>query len=131
MKVFRIQHFDYIMLFLLACKISAEKLADGSMRVPLYKSLSFFLLHLKFYIFNFCHLMKCLGMDLSGYSLGLFLSFQYIKIYFLFQLSDSFLAIIPSHIFSTPLFLLSPSRIPTMQMMLCLMLSEKSFILSS
>ena len=61
MKVFPIQHFDYIMLFLLACKIYAEKLADGSMRVPLYKSLSFFLLHLKFYIFNFWHLMSWRG----------------------------------------------------------------------
>lgn len=121
------------MLFLLACKIYAEKLAGGSMRVPLYMSLSFFLLHLKFYIFNFWHLtyeMSWRGSLWVQFGALSFLpvhqnlfSFSAFGFFFFFSYN-------PSHIFSTLLSLLSP-RIPIMQMILYLMLSERSLILSS
>ena len=53
------------MPLLLACKISVEKSADSSMRVPLYVSLAFLFLPLKFYIFIY----KSLGVGLFGYIL--------------------------------------------------------------
>ena len=79
------------MLFFLACKVSAEKLAHSLMGILLYLP-TFLLLLLRFLSFCFCYsIIRCFGVHFGGFNLVWdFLCFLDLHVCFLFQLRECF-----------------------------------------
>ena len=105
---------------LLACRISAERSAVKHMEFPLYLCLVFFSL-----------ISMCLGMFLLGFILfgTLYVSWTWLTISF--SMLGKFSTIISSKIFSYLFFFSSSSGTPVIQMLVHLILSQRSLRLSS
>ena len=107
----------------MACKVSAEKSVDSLMGFPLNIMHSIPLAAFEILSLSFALLiMMCLGVDLFGY-----IFFGTIS----FPMLGKFTAIISSNKFSAPFFLSPPSEILIMQMLVCLILSQRFLKLSS
>ena len=114
---------------LLACRVSAEKSAVNLMGVPLYVICHFSLAAFNNFSLslNFAHLINmCLGMFLLGFILYGTLCASWIWVAVSFPMLGNFSTIVSSNIFSGPFSLSSPSGTPIMQMLLHLMLSQRS-----
>ena len=117
----------------LACRVSAERSVVNLMGIPLYViwcfSLAAFNIFSLYLIFDRLIYM-CLGMFLLGFILyGIFCaSWTWLTISS--PLLEKFSSIISSNIFSDPFFI-SSSGTPIIQMLVCLMLSQRSLRLSS
>ena len=118
---------------LLACRVSVEKSADNLMGVPRYV-----ICHISLVAFNILSLSlifvslitMCLDVFLLGFILPGTLCASWTSLTISFPLLGKFSAIISSNIFSGPFFLSSPGT-PMMQMLVHLMLSQRSLRLSS
>lgn len=133
-RFFSSQNFQYIMPFLSACTISAEKSSDSHMAVPLYiKSCfspsAFNTLGLKVYILS----IICLVVDLFGFIFFRILCASWIWMCILFPRLEKFPANTSSNKFpNTFLYLLFFfSGTPIIHMLFCLMLCHKSLKVSS
>ena len=116
---------------LLACRVSTEKSADNLMGVPLYIFCCFFLAAFSNFSLSliFASLITlCLGVFLLVFILyGTHCTF-WTWVAISFPMLGKFSTIISSNIFSSPFSLSSPSGIPIMRMLLCLMLSQMSLM---
>ena len=118
---------------LLACRVSAEKSADSLMGVPLYVTSCFSLA-----VFNilslsliFAILITCLSVILFGLILFGTLCSSWTWMSVSSPRLGKTSAIMSSSMFSVPFSLSSPSGTRIMQMLVCLILSQKSLKLSS
>ena len=121
-------------LSLLACRVSAEKSADSLMSVPFYVMccFSFAGFNILSLSLNFAMLIRmCLGVVLFGLDpVQDSPCFLYLDVISLPRLGK-FSVILFSDMFSAPFSLPSPSGAPVLQILACLMLSQRSLKLSS
>ena len=118
---------------LLACRVSAERLAVKHMEFPLYVTCCLSLA--AFNILSLCLVfVSLISMWLGVFLLGFILygtfcaSWTWLTIFF--SMLGEFSTIISSKIFSYPFFFPS-SEIPIIQMLVCFILSQRSLRLSS
>ena len=116
-----------------AYRVSAERSADKPMRFPLYVTCCFSLA--AFNILSLCLVFvslisMCLGVFLLGLILYGTLHLLDLIDYFLFHVGEIF-NYISSKIFSYPFFFSSSFGTPIIQMLVCLLLSQRSLKLSS
>ena len=119
---------------LLSCRVSAERSAVNLMGIPLYViccfSLAAFNIFCLYLIFDSL-INMCLGVFLFGFILYGTLCASWTWLTISFPMLGKFLIIISSNIFSDPFFSSSSSGTPIIQMLVCLMLSQRSLRLSS
>ena len=132
-RFFPFQYFKYILPFPLACRVSAERSAVKHMGFPLYVTYSFSLP--AFNILSLCLVFvslisMSLGVFLLGFILYRTLCLLDLIDYFLFHVGEIF-NYISSKIFSYPFFFSSSFGTPIIQMLVCLLLSQRSLKLSS
>ena len=129
---FKFQQFKYVIPLFLASLVSGEKLAVNLIEDLLYVmcclSLATFKILSLSLFFNSLILMWLSVGIFELILLGSVLSFLDFWIYrFMFFIKlEKFLAFISSNILSALFFLSSPSGVPTMHMLLCLMVSHRS-----
>ena len=119
---------------LLAWRVSDEKFADNLMGVPLY-----IICHFSLVAFNILSLSlifislitMCLSVFLLGFILPGTLCTSWTWLTISFPILGKFSALLSSDIFSGPFSPSSPSGMPIMEMLVCLMLSQRSLRLSS
>ena len=117
--------------FFLACRAFPEKSADCLMGVPLYITCCFFLSAFNILSLSLCFavlIIVCLGVVLFGLILLCFLD---LDVCFLSQVRDVFSYCVFRCVLCHFLAFVSPSGTPLMQMLVCLMLFQRSFKLSS
>ena len=119
---------------LLACRVSAERSAVKCMRFPLYVTYCFSLA--AFDILSLCLVFVslislCLAMFLLGFILYGTLHDSWTCLTISFSMLGKFSAIISSQIFSYPFFFSSSSGTSIIQILVCLILSQRSLRLSS
>ena len=119
---------------LLACRVSAERWAVNLMGIPLYViccfSLAAFNIFSLYLIFDSL-INMCLGMFLLGLILYGTLCTFWTWLTISFPILGKFSSIRSSNTFSVPFFFSSSSGTPVIQMLVCLMLSQRSLRLSS
>ena len=119
---------------LLGCRVSAEKSAVNLMGIPLYViscfSLAAFNIFSLYLIFDSL-INMCLGMFQFGFILYGTLCASWTWLTIFFPMLGKFSTIISSNIFSVPFFFSSFSGTPIIQMLVHLMLSQRSLRLSS
>ena len=119
---------------LLAYRVSAERSAFNLMGIPFYViccfSLAAFNIFSLYLIFD-SSVNLCLGMFLLGFILYETLCASWTWLTIFFPILGKFSTIISSNIFSVPFLFSSSSGTPVIQMLVCLMLSQRSLRLSS
>ena len=118
--------------FLLACRVSAERSAVKHMGFPLYVAFPLLLLIFFFVCSVFVSLFSmCLGLFLLEFILYGPLCASWTWLTISFSRLGKFSTIISSKIFSYPFFFFSSSGTPIIQMLVCLILSQRSLRQSS
>ena len=119
---------------LLACRVSVEKSDDSLMGVPLYVICCFSLVALNILSLSLIFVSLTtvyLGVFLLGFILPGSLCASQTWLTISFPMFGKFSAITSSNIFSGPFSLSCLSGIPVMRMFVCLILSQRSLMLSS
>ena len=119
---------------LMACRVSAQRSAVKHMEFPLYVAclLSLAALNILSLCLVFVSLISmCLGVFLLGFILYGTLCASWTWLTISFSMLRKFSIIISSKNFSCPFFFSSSSGTPIIQMLVCLILSQRSLRLSS